>query len=294
MPATARRYLQLDVFADRPGAGNPLGVVLDASGMDTADMQALAAWLNLSESIFFLPPEAGADYRVRIFTPKTELPFAGHPSVGAAWAAVETGLAVPRNGQLVQQCGAGLLPVNIAIDDQGRRIATVRSPRAKTVEAEAPAFPAELTSLLAPGFAPQRWNNGPDFWLLQARDEATLRSPAFTAAAARVDPGDDFMAFAFTRDGNGQLAVRGFFTVKHGLIEDPVTGSANALVAACLHRRGELPANPYLASQGRELGRDGKVQVRVDAEGEVWIGGHVQPVIDGRIDWQTGGHRSAA
>ena len=145
--------------------------------------------------------------------------------------------------------------------------------------------PAELTALLAPGFAPQRWNNGPDFWLLQARDEATLRSPAFTAAAARVDPGDDFMAFAFTRDGNGQLAVRGFFTVKHGLIEDPVTGSANALVAACLHRRGELPANPYLASQGRELGRDGKVQVRVDAEGEVWIGGHVQPVIDGRIDW---------
>ena len=142
-----------------------------------------------------------------------------------------------------------------------------------------------LTALLAPGFTPQRWNNGPDFWLLQARDEATLRSPAFTAAAARVAPGDDFMAFAFTRDGDSQLAVRGFFTVKHGLIEDPVTGSANALVAACLHRRGELPANPYLASQGRELGRDGKVQVRVDAEGDVWIGGHVQPVIDGRIDW---------
>lgn len=264
MPATARRYLQLDVFADRPGAGNPLGVVLDASGMDTADMQALAAWLNLSESIFFLPPQAG----------EGQLRLRGED----AHAVI----------------GAGLLPVNIAIDDQGRRIATVRSPRAKTVEAEAPAFPAELTSLLAPGFAPQRWNNGPDFWLLQARDEATLRSPAFTAAAARVDPGDDFMAFAFTRDGNGQLAVRGFFTVKHGLIEDPVTGSANALVAACLHRRGELPANPYLASQGRELGRDGKVQVRVDAEGEVWIGGHVQPVIDGRIDWQTGGHRSAA
>ncbi|MEF9977992.1 MAG: PhzF family phenazine biosynthesis isomerase, partial [Thermomonas sp.] len=92
-----RRYLQLDVFAARAGTGNPLGVVFDAGDMDTATMQALAAWLNLSETIFFLPPDAGADYRIRIFTPGSELPFAGHPSVGAAWTAVVHGVATPRD-----------------------------------------------------------------------------------------------------------------------------------------------------------------------------------------------------
>ena len=92
-----RRYLQLDVFAARVGTGNPLGVVFDAGDMDTAAMQSLAAWLNLSETIFFLPPDAGADYRIRIFTPGSELPFAGHPSVGAAWTAVVHGLATPHD-----------------------------------------------------------------------------------------------------------------------------------------------------------------------------------------------------
>ena len=99
MTPVLRRYLQLDVFADRPGAGNPLGVVFDAAGMDAASMQAFAAWTNLSETIFLLPPHsAAADYRVRIFTPRQELPFAGHPSVGAAWAALDGGI-VAANGR---------------------------------------------------------------------------------------------------------------------------------------------------------------------------------------------------
>ncbi|NUS39590.1 MAG: PhzF family phenazine biosynthesis protein, partial [Lysobacter sp.] len=108
---TPRRYLQLDVFADRPGAGNPLGVVLDPDGFDDATMQAFAAWTNLSETIFLLPSGTGADYRVRIFTPRQELPFAGHPSVGAARAVLHAGLAQARDGRLVQECAAGLLPV---------------------------------------------------------------------------------------------------------------------------------------------------------------------------------------
>src|SRR5690606_30439550 len=108
-----RRFLQLDVFAARPGSGNPLAVIPDAEGLDAAAMQAIAAWLDLSETVFFLPPDDGADYRIRIFTPKMELPFAGHPSVGAAWAAVELGLATPVDGRLVQQCAAGLLPVRV-------------------------------------------------------------------------------------------------------------------------------------------------------------------------------------
>ena len=114
---TPRRYLQLDVFADRPGSGNPLAVVVDAEGLDDAAMQAFANWTNLPETIFLLPPGTGADYRVRIFTPSEELPFAGHPSVGAAWAALEAGLAQPDDGKLIQQCGAGLLPV--AVNQEG-------------------------------------------------------------------------------------------------------------------------------------------------------------------------------
>ena len=110
---TARRFLQLDVFAARPGAGNPLAVIPDAEGLDDATMQAIAAWLDLSETVFFLPPQDGADYRIRIFTPKMELPFAGHPSVGAAWLATTHGLATPRDGRLVQQCTAGLLPAEV-------------------------------------------------------------------------------------------------------------------------------------------------------------------------------------
>ncbi|HDS1040975.1 TPA: PhzF family phenazine biosynthesis protein, partial [Stenotrophomonas maltophilia] len=112
----AFRYLQLDVFAPHPGSGNPLGVVLGADALSSARMQALAAWLNLSETVFFLQPSAaGADYHIRIFTPGSELPFAGHPSVGAAWAAVTCGLATPREGgALVQQCAAGLLPVRVS------------------------------------------------------------------------------------------------------------------------------------------------------------------------------------
>ncbi|HEY4582019.1 MAG TPA: PhzF family phenazine biosynthesis isomerase, partial [Lysobacter sp.] len=124
---TQRRFLQLDVFADRPGAGNPLAVVVDAEGLDTDAMQAFANWTHLSETIFLLPPGEGADYRVRIFTPRQELPFAGHPSVGAAWAAIEAGLADAGRGPIVQDCAAGRLPVEVGPD----RAIRVRSPRAK-------------------------------------------------------------------------------------------------------------------------------------------------------------------
>lgn len=277
---SSRRYLQLDVFADRPGAGNPLGVILDAQGLETAHMQALAAWLNLSETIFFVPvTDASASYHVRIFTPRMELPFAGHPSVGAAWAAANFGIAVPKDGKLVQQCAAGLLPVTIEGD-----VHTVRSPRAKRVDVAAPALPDALANLLAPDFVPTLLNNGPDWWLLQARDEATLRALKPDFAAFSALPGGKAAMFAFSGDARNHLVVRAF-APGVGVPEDPVTGSANALIGAYLHQHGQLPANPYVSSQGRELGRDGKVQVRVDDAGDVWIGGQVQLVIEGSVNW---------
>lgn len=286
-----RRYLQLDVFARLPGTGNPLGVVLDADGLDTVAMQALAAWLNLSETIFFLPPGSGADYHIRIFTPGSELPFAGHPSVGAAWAAVRNGLAQPRDGQLVQQCGAGYLPVRLTTDD-GIIMPFVRSPRGRELAQHPAPLPAGLDAVAVPATSAALWHNGPAWWLVEAASAPQLRSfrPDFAAIGAWCNATDatGVAIFATESTNDHQLAVRAFCPGDAvNIPEDPVTGSANAVVAAWLHQQGRLPCrdNSYIASQGRELGRDGQVSVRVDAEGEVWIGGQVQQIIEGLLDW---------
>lgn len=285
-----RRYVQLDVFAPRPGTGNPLGVVLDAVDMDTTAMQALAAWLNLSETIFFLPPDAGADYRIRIFTPGSELPFAGHPSVGAAWIAVTHGLATPRDGCLVQQCEVGLLPVQVEGDANAPRI-TVRSPRARKLETLAAPPAAGLIDIARPDQI-ALWNNGPSWWLVEAASPELLRDfqPDFAAIAAWTDAtaATGVAIFAQEPSTGHDIVVRAFCPGDAvGIPEDPVTGSANALVAASLHAQGRLPHADgcYIASQGRELGRDGQVSVQVDDEGEVWIGGQVRQMIEGSVDW---------
>ncbi|WP_313316759.1 PhzF family phenazine biosynthesis protein [Stenotrophomonas sp.] len=285
---TARRYLQLDVFAARPGTGNPLGVIVDSEGLDDMAMQAIAAWLNLSETIFFLPPDEGTSYRIRIFTPKGELPFAGHPSVGAAWAAVELGLATPDdNGQLIQQCAAGLLPVLVQGGRWFRQI-HVRSPQAERRDTVIDKLPDGLAALAKPGHSPELWNNGPDWWLLEAGSEATLRryKPELAAIAALPGRGKLAIYAAADRPDVGYQYVVRAFAPGVGINEDPVTGSANALVAAQLLQQGRIkPFQQYLASQGRELGRNGEVRVEVDAESNIWIGGEVQQVIAGQIEW---------
>ena len=286
-----RRYAQLDVFATRRGNGNPLGVVLDAIGLDTAAMQRLAAWLNLSETIFFLPADDGADYRIRIFTPGSELPFAGHPSVGAAWAAVHYRLVQPRGGALVQQCDAGYLPVRLTTTD-GMTLPFVRSPRGRELSQHPAPLPAGLDAIAVPGQSAALWHNGPAWWLIEAASAARLRSfrPDFAAIAAwtNATAATGVALFAAEAAGVHQLVVRAFCPGDAvNVPEDPVTGSANAVIAAWLHQRGRLPGgnDAYTASQGRELGRDGLVCVRVDEEDEVWIGGQVQQVIEGHIDW---------
>ncbi|MGH8062836.1 MAG: PhzF family phenazine biosynthesis protein [Pseudoxanthomonas sp.] len=288
-----RRYLQLDVFADRPGAGNPLGVVFDAMDMDAAAMQAYAAWANLSETIFFLPPTTpAADYRVRIFTPRSELPFAGHPSVGAAWAVMDSGLAQAREGHLVQECAAGLLPVRVEQRGDARLI-HIRTPHAREVDtgnAHQSMLAPALRGLPGGKLSPALWNNGPNWWLVELADAAAVRTmtPDLAAIAALTSASHavGLAVFGRAQASDHDLAVRAFCPAD-GIPEDPVTGSANASIAALLHRAGALPGagDHYLASQGRELGRDGKVEVQIDAEGEVWIGGQVQAVIRGSVDW---------
>ena len=283
-----RRYLQLDVFSERAGQGNPLGVVVDSEGLDAAAMQAIAAWLNLSETIFFVPADAGASYHVRIFTPKQELPFAGHPSVGAAWAALELELAdAGEQRQLVQQCAAGLLPVRV-VGSRWFRQLFVRTPAGQRRDTAIGTLPPGLAALAHPETTPALWNNGPDWIVLRARSEAELRRYAPELAAIAALPGAGKLAayaLADRPDVGYQYVVRAF-APGVGVDEDPVTGSANALVAAQLLAEDVIaPGTRYLASQGRERGRNGQVHVEVDAGGQVWIGGSVQPVINGHIDW---------
>lgn len=293
----ALRYLQMDVFAARPGMGNALGAVIEGDRFDPARMQAFAAWTNLSETIFLLPPTTPeADYLVRIFTPVSELPFAGHPSVGAAWAVAAAGLVPAGRDTLVQECAAGLLPVRIDATHGDRR-PSVRAPRANVVGGRdlAPAQLDAVTAGLHTGaIAPTLWCNGPRWWVLALADgEAVRRLTPDLAAIAELTRATDAVGltvYAPEREGGGpsghDLVVRTFCPAD-GIPEDPVTGSAQACIAAQLAAHGHLPHadGRYVGSQGRELGRDGRVEVRVDTDGEVWIGGQVQPVIEGTVVW---------
>ena len=289
-----RDFLQLDVFADRPGTGNPLAVVLDGQGLDTAAMQAFANWTNLSETTFVLPPtDPSASYRVRIFTPRQELPFAGHPSVGTAHAVLEAGLARAVDGRLVQECGAGLLPLQVQGEGSTRRIA-VRAPRGRPRTPPA-GHEAELDAALSGrargALPPALIDNGPQWWVVELADEAQVRTmaPDLAAITALTGTTGAVGLAVFGRAPAGSehaLAVRAFCPAD-GIPEDPVTGSANAAIAAWLHHNHALGAlgSHFLASQGREVGRDGRVHIHVDTDGEAWVGGCTQTVIRGSLDW---------
>ncbi len=288
-----RPFILCDVFSEHLGSGNGLAVVFDGEDLSTEQMQAFAAYINQSETTFVLPvstPEAS--YRIRIFTPVSELPFAGHPSVGSAHAVLEAGLAQANNGELLQECAAGLLPMRVQ-GDGASRVISVRAPHGKhiaTSDAAKALLPAALHGMHLGELPPALINNGPLWWCVQLADEAAVRNlqpvQADIAALNLATQSVGLAAFAKADAGDYQLVVRAFCPADN-IPEDPVTGSANAAIAAYLHQCGALAAigNPYTASQGRELGRDGFVQVRVDEEGEVWIGGKTQTIITGNMDW---------
>jgi PhzF family phenazine biosynthesis protein len=286
----SRRFAQLDVFADRPGAGNPLAVVLDSEGVDSESMQAFAAWTNLSETTFLLPPtRPEASYRVRIFTPRQELPFAGHPSVGSAHAALDSGLCTPKDGHLVQECGAGLLPMRVEGEGAERRI-FVRAPVGKLVHLtpDQEAWSGVLNGLELGSLPAVLIDNGPHWWIVELANEAAVRglNPDM-AAIERLTAATDSVGVAFFAHTDAtayQMVVRAFCPAS-GIAEDPVTGSANAAIGSWLQQKDLLRARRYVASQGREIGRDGRVFVEVDNLRNVWIGGQTQTVVDGNLDW---------
>ena len=290
---TTRRFLQLDVFAPRPGTGNPLAVVLDAEGLDDAAMQAIARWTRLPETTFvFAPTAPGSSYRIRMFAPQKEVPFAGHPSVGSAHAALEYGLAAPVDGLLVQDGIAGQLPLRVDERDGVRSIA-IRTPRAAVAEIvnadDARLHPA-IAGWPLGSLPPVLMDGGRRWWLVELADEATLRAlaPNWDAIATLAEATGAMGVFAYAR-ASGQahdLAVRAF--VGNGRrFEDAASGAANAVLAAWLDERNALPGSSrrYTVSQGREVGHDALLELHVDEHGEVWPGGQVQTVIRGTIDW---------
>jgi len=288
-----RPFVQVDVFADRPGAGNPLAVVLDATGLDDAAMQAIARWTRLPETTFVFPPtRPGASYAIRMFSPKREVPFAGHPSVGTAHVVLEAELAATRDGLLLQEGIAGLLPLRVDGTGATRTIA-VRTPRARLVEtADARGSRmAEALDWLPPGaLPPALMDGGRRWWVAEARDEASLRNamPDWEAIAslARATESMGVLAYARCQGEDYQIAARAFVGGP-AMFEDAASGAANATLAAWLALRDALPGQGgrYRVSQGREVGYDARLDMHVDADGEVWSGGRVVSVVQGRIDW---------
>lgn len=285
-------FKQVDVFTARPFAGNPLAVIADGDGLDSATMQRIAAWTNLSETVFLLSPsQPTASYRVRIFTPQRELPFAGHPSVGAAHAVLELGLAQAQDGRMVQECGAGLLPVRVE-DSASGSVISVRAPeaRSRSLDPDALRRVSETFAALPLGSGvPALLDNGPIWLTLEAASESALRAhrPDLAAIADLTQSIDavGVAAFAASSTPGYDWVVRAWCPAD-GIPEDPVTGSAHACIGARLRSEGRLPAGShYRASQGREVGRDGYVTVTL-AEDGVWIGGHAVTVVDGlmRLD----------
>lgn len=274
-----RAFAEVDVFTAVPYRGNPLAVVIDGSGLSTEDMQRFATWTNFSETTFLLPPtDSGADYAVRIFTTTTELPFAGHPTIGSCHAWLANGGVPQHEDRIVQECGVGL--VEIRRDGDGR-LAFAAPPLLRdgpleeaTVQAAADALGIGRGAVVASAWI----DNGPG-WLgiLLASAEEVL---AITAGNTDlkigvVGPYPDAAPHAYE--------VRAFFPGVGATFEDPVTGSLNASAAQWLIGSGRFTA-PYVVSQGTAMGRAGQVFISTDPSGQVWVGGDAVTCVAGTVE----------
>jgi PhzF family phenazine biosynthesis protein len=276
----AHAFQLVDVFGSGPFTGNPLGVVHDADGLDTETMQTIARWLNLSETCFLLPPtDPAADYRVRIFTLQRELPFAGHPTLGSAHAWLVAGGTPKEDGQVVQECPAGLIPIRR--DARGLAFAAPPVIREGPVEEETVSELAQLLHIDRSAIVEAQWaDNGPGWIaLLLESAEAVLSLEPARQHGSRIDVG---VIGPYPEGSDVAFELRVFFSDQHGaLLEDPVTGSFNASAAQWLLSSGRASA-PYVAAQGTRLGRTGRVQVDRDADGQVWIGGRAETLFSGK------------
>ena len=273
-----RRFSQIDVFTDEPYLGNPVAVVHDADGIDDETMHRFARWTNLSETTFLLAPtDPAADYRVRIFTPGVELPFAGHPTLGTCHAWLDAG-GIPRAGDtIVQQCAAGLITVRRGAD--GLAFAAPPLMRSGPVDDADLDEVAAALRIARSEIVDAAWaDNGPGWIAVMLRDAAAVLalSPAPSELKIGVvgpQPAGSDTAFE----------VRAFFPKNGASDEDPVTGSLNASLAMWLLGSGTATA-PYVASQGTAMGRRGRVHVSTDDAGAIWVGGGTVTCVTGEVE----------
>ena len=291
MSARQVRFKQVDVFSEVPFKGNALAVVLDADGLTDDEMQTIARWTNLSETTFVCrPTNPDADYLVRIFTPAYEMPFAGHPTLGTAHALLDSGYLPRRAGQLVQQCGVGL--VEVAAREDGSLAFAAPPARIEPLEAgELQTLKAALVcdgidfSLLPPCCV----DNGAR-WLMISVDSPRrcLSITPDPTATWQLMQKTGMTGFAFyaahAPSGPATFEVR-CIVVEGELAtyEDPVTGSANAALAALFAARNRRPGAHYTVRQGTAIAREGRVTVDYHDDGKIWIGGHSTTIVDGTV-----------
>jgi PhzF family phenazine biosynthesis protein len=272
-----RQFRQVDVFAEEPFVGNPVAVVHGADGLADEEMRLFARWTNLSETTFLLPPtDERADYRVRIFTPTRELPFAGHPTLGTAHAWLEAGGPPARRDVIVQECTVGLVPLRRT--SQGLAFRAPPTMRSGPVDEQTLHEIAAVLGVERAELVDAQWaDNGPGWVAVEL---------ASAEAVLAVKPGGTHLKIGvFGRHPAGSpeaIEVRAFVPSGAGAGEDPVTGSLNASIAQWLIASGKVTA-PYTASQGTVLGRRGRVHVSTDADGAVWIGGGTHTLISGSV-----------
>ena len=274
-----RPFAQVDVFTTTPYSGNPVAVVLDAEGLSTEEMERFARWTNLSETTFVLPvSDERSDYRVRIFTPAVELPFAGHPTLGTchAWRA-----AHGRAGrdEVVQECAAGL--VRIRRSDAGLSFAAPPLVRDGPVDEALVARIATLLAIERGEIVDAAWaDNGGPGWVAVLLEDAGAVLDVRPTDSANLDLG---FVGAYPPGSPAAFEVRAFFPKDGVLVEDPVSGSLNAAIAPWLLRTGRATA-PYVVSQGTLLGRAGRVHVERDDDGTIWVGGATVTCVSGEVE----------
>ena len=278
------KFKQVDVFTRVPFSGNPVAVVLEGEGLSTAQMQNIAAWTNLSETTFVLPPSStAADYLLRIFTPRMELPFAGHPTIGSAHAVLEAGIVKAKSGRLRQECGAGILDLQVDGDT-----IWLDSPAATETPLTDSDFKGLEASLRAKTQGTPRIINVGPRWLvaeLANADAVAALVPdmqAMTDLSNRLSIGG-VTVYGASADGQSALHVRSFAPA-HGIPEDPVCGSGNISVAAYIVKTGQTArvGASYVARQGMQLGRDGRVSVRIEGE-KIYLGGSAVTCVEGSL-----------
>jgi PhzF family phenazine biosynthesis protein len=275
-------FQQVDVFTAVPFKGNPVAVVLDGDKLSSVQMQSIAAWTNLSETTFVCTPtDQRADYRLRIFTPRRELPFAGHPTIGSAHAVLRHGLKPRAAGNLVQECAKGL--VDIKIDGERLLLALpepqFREPTTPQVAAVAEGLGVMTAQIQRAAII----DVGPVWFTVQLASCDAVRAlapdMAKLAALSPIGMTGVNVFGLYPRGGSADIEVRSF-APGEGVPEDPVCGSGNGCVAALVRRDGVLKTQTYVASQGRCLGRDGQVTVEFDGT-TIWLGGHAVTCVEG-------------